>query len=186
MLRVGGQTVMEIKCFRLVNASGLSAQSTARSIAGLPPDTVPPLYYAKGNYFTLFVANPFTHLVYPVPISAGLGIHLGFDLGGQATFGPDVEWIAAPDYEVSIERAPLFYEAIRRYWPDLPDSALQPGYVGIRPKLAPEGKPPADFAIQGPEVHRIAGLVNLYGIESPGLTSSLAIADHVARLLKAS
>ena len=185
VLRVGGQAVMEINCCRLVNAGGLSAQSTARSIAGLAPETVPPLYYAKGNYFTLFIANPFTRLVYPVPMSAGLGIHLGLDLGGQAKFGPDVEWIAAPNYEVSKDRAPLFYKAIRRYWPDLPDDALQPGYVGVRPKLAPEGEPPSDFAIQGPEVHGIAGLVNLYGIESPGLTSSLAIADHVAGLLEA-
>lgn len=180
MLRVGGESAMEIVCQTLVNSAGLGAQAVAASITGVPAETIPRLYYAKGNYFTLSGRNPFSRLIYPVPGSASLGLHLGIDLGGQAKFGPDVEWIDTPDYEVSLEREPIFYESIRRYWPGLPDGALLPGYVGVRPKLVPAGSPPADFAIHGPETHGVPGLVNLYGIESPGLTSSLAIADHVA------
>jgi len=180
VLQVGGEAGMEIECQTLVNSAGLDAQSVAASIAGVPANTIPHLYFAKGNYFILSGRNPFSRLIYPVPGSASLGLHLGIDLGGQAKFGPDVEWIDAPNYEVSLEREPKFYESIRRYWPDLPDGALQPGYVGVRPKLVPAGSPPADFAIHGLETHGIPGLVNLFGIESPGLTSSLAIAEYIA------
>ncbi len=183
VLRVGGGAPTEIACERLVNAAGLQAQTVAGLIEGFPRHTVPPLYFAKGNYFTLAGGHPFTHLIYPLPEPGGLGIHLGLDLGGQAKFGPDVEWVDALDYEVSVERAPSFYQSIRRYWPELADGTLQPGYVGVRPKLVPAGEPPADFAVHGPETHGVAGLVNLFGIESPGLTSSLALADEVAARL---
>jgi L-2-hydroxyglutarate oxidase LhgO len=165
----------------LVNCAGLDAQSISASIAGLPPQTIPKLSYAKGNYFALPGRAPFTHLIYPVPETGGLGVHLTLDLGGQAKFGPDVEWVERPDYTVDAARAERFYAAIRTYWPGLPDGALVPGYAGIRPKL-PAADAAADFMIQGPQAHRIEGLINLYGIESPGLTSALAIGDYVARM----
>ncbi|MFQ5763680.1 MAG: NAD(P)/FAD-dependent oxidoreductase [Rhodospirillales bacterium] len=180
---VGGAEPMTLRCRRLVNAAGLAAQAVAAAIEGFPTDAVPPLYYAKGNYFTLAGKSPFRRLIYPVPVVGGLGTHSTVDLAGQTKFGPDVEWVATPDYDVDPARAGRFYEAIRRYWPGLPDGALQPGYVGVRPKLVPEGEPAADFVIQGPGDHGIDGLVNLFGIESPGLTSALSIADHVAKLL---
>ena len=167
----------------LVNCAGLGAQRIAGAIEGLPRETIPALSYAKGNYFTLASRAPFTHLIYPVPERGGLGVHLTLDLGGQAKFGPDVEWIETPDYTVDPTRAERFYAAIRSYWPGLPDGALAPGYAGIRPKL-PAADAAADFVIQGRETHGIAGLVNLYGIESPGLTSALAIAEHVAAMTK--
>ena len=144
---------------------------------------MPPLYYAKGNYFTLTGKSPFQRMIYPVPVEAGLGTHSSTDLGGQTKFGPDVEWIEEPDYVVDPARAEKFAITIRRYWPGLPDGALQPGYVGIRPKLVPQGVPRGDWVIHGPETHGAAGIVNLYGIESPGLTASLAIADYAAGLL---
>ncbi len=185
VLEVGGEVPMQISCDQFVNAAGLHAQSVARKFKGLAPETIPPTFYAKGNYFTLGMKSPFRHLVYPVPIPGGLGIHSIFDMGGHTKFGPDVEWVDSLDYGVDPSRSKGFYSAIRRYWPDLPDGALQPGYAGIRPKLAgPEGgKWGTDFVIQGPKSHGVAGLVNLYGIESPGLTSSLAIAKRVANLL---
>ncbi|MCH8237482.1 MAG: NAD(P)/FAD-dependent oxidoreductase [Proteobacteria bacterium] len=182
-VNVGGAEPTEIRCRHFINAAGLSAQSVAGGIGGFPAETVPPLYYAKGNYFTIAGKSPFRRLIYPVPGPVGLGVHLSFDMGGQCKFGPDVEWIDSPDYDVDPGRAGQFYKAIRRYWPDLEDGALQPGYVGVRPKLAPEGETPADFTILGPETHGIDGVVNLFGIDSPGLTSALAIADHVAGLL---
>ena len=182
-VNVGGAEPTEIRCRHFINAAGLSAQSVAGGIGGFPAETVPPLYYAKGNYFTIAGKSPFRRLIYPVPGPVGLGVHLSFDMGGQCKFGPDVEWIDSPDYDVDPGRAGQFYEAIRRYWPDLEDGALQPGYVGVRPKLAPEGETPADFTILCPETHGIDGVVNLFGIDSPGLTSALAIADHVAGLL---
>lgn len=179
VLEVGGEAPSTIKAATVVNAAGLWAQATAQLIAGLPPETIPECHYARGVYFTLSGAQPFSRPVYPVPEPGGLGCHYTVDLGGQGKFGPDVEWIDGVDYTVDESRAERFYDAIRRYWPDLPDGALQPGYAGVRPKLYGRDGPPTDFVIQGPETHGVPGLVNLYGIESPGLTSSLAIAEEV-------
>ena len=184
VLDVGGEAPMELRCRCLVNAAGLGAQAIAHGLDGLARGTIPPLYYAKGNYFTLTGASPFSRMIYPVPGAHALGVHVVLDLAGRTRFGPDIEWIEEPDYAVSPERAASFYEAIRRYWPGLPDGALEAGFAGVRPKLTPAGSAMADFVIQGPESHGIAGLVNLYGLESPGLTSSLAIADEVARRLE--
>ena len=167
----------------LVNAAGLHAQAVARRIDGLAAGTIPPGYYAKGCYFSLAGRAPFSRLVYPMPVKAGLGVHLTIDLGGQARFGPDAEYVDSLDYDVDPRRADSFYEAIRRYWPALPDGALQPGYAGIRPKLQAPGEDPKDFLIQGPADHGLPGLVNLYGIESPGLTASLDLADRVTAAL---
>lgn len=165
----------------VVNAAGLGAPLLARHVAGLRPGSVPRAYYAKGSYFTLAGKAPFSRLVYPVPEAAGLGVHLTLDLAGQAKFGPDVEWVDSPDaLTVEPSRADAFYAEVRRYWPALPDGALQPGYAGIRPKIAPPHAPAADFAIQGSEEHGLRGWVNLFGIESPGLTSALAIAQRVS------
>jgi L-2-hydroxyglutarate oxidase LhgO len=141
------------------------------------------MYYAKGNYFVLSGRAPFTRLIYPVPVKAGLGVHLTLDLAGQARFGPDVEWVEELDYTVDPARGDEFYGAVRKYWPDLPDGALQPGYSGIRPKIQAPGEPAKDFTILGPADHGVNGLVNLFGIESPGLTASLAIAKEVAAKL---
>jgi L-2-hydroxyglutarate oxidase LhgO len=173
----------EIKTKLVINSAGLSAPMLAHGIQGMPKTKIPKAFYCKGNYFTLEGPSPFKHLVYPVPNSAGLGVHVTLDMAGQARFGPDTEWIEHPEYDVDIKRAEVFYEAIRRYWPGLKDSALQPGYVGVRPKIAGSNDPSADFLIQGPKDHGIAGLVNLFGIESPGLTAALSIADHVYCLL---
>ncbi len=168
----------------LVNSAGLDAPALAQRIQGLEPQYVPKNYFAKGNYFTLAGRSPFKHLIYPVPEGAGLGVHLTIDLGGQARFGPDVQWVSsATDLVVDPARADGFYAEVRKYWPALQDGALQPGYAGIRPKLQPAQDGPADFVIQGPPKHGLAGLVNLFGIESPGLTSALAIARHVLALL---
>ena len=185
VLEVGGEAPMEISCRQLVNAAGLHAQSVAQNLKGLALETVPPIFHAKGNYFTLGMKSPFRHLIYPVPVPGGLGTHSVLDIGGQTKFGPDVEWVESPDYDVDPSRAEGFYSAIRRYWPELPDGVLQPGYAGVRPKLARQegGKWGADFVLQGRESHGVTGLVNLYGIESPGLTSSLAIAERVAGLV---
>ncbi|MDZ7686579.1 MAG: NAD(P)/FAD-dependent oxidoreductase [Gammaproteobacteria bacterium] len=170
---------------RLVNAAGLGAQKLAAACDFLDPAFVPPLYYGKGNYFTLAGKSPFQRLIYPVPepSGAGLGVHATLDLGGQVKFGPDVQYVDGENYRVDADRKGPFAEAVRRYFPALDTEALEPGYVGIRPKLAPPGEAPADFVVQDHAVHGVAGLVNLYGIESPGLTSSLAIADHVERRL---
>jgi L-2-hydroxyglutarate oxidase LhgO len=184
LLNVGGDQPMQLRCNRLINAAGLGAQPLAQALRGLDPKTVPPLYYSKGNYFSLTGKTPFTHLVYPAPDDTWLGVHLTLDLGGRARFGPDVEWVDRLDYTVDPARADSFYEAIRRYWPGLPDGALQPAYCGIRPKLTPAGATALDWMIQGPGAHGVPRLVNLFGIESPGLTSSLAIAEEVARLLE--
>jgi L-2-hydroxyglutarate oxidase LhgO len=148
----------------------------------MPAAKVPRAYYAKGNYFTLAGRSPFSRLIYPVPHPGGLGTHLTLDLAGQARFGPDVEWVDRIDYSVDPARAALFYAAIRRYWPGLPDDALHPAYSGIRPKIVPPEIAVQDFLVQGPADHGVPGLVNLFGIESPGLTASLALADHVAAL----
>lgn len=182
-LSFGGAEPMELSCSVLINAAGLAAPDLATKIAGIPADTIPKAYYCKGSYFTLAGRAPFSRLIYPVPEAAGLGVHLTLDLGGQAKFGPDTEWIDTENYDIDATRADSFYAAIRSYWPQLADGALQPGYTGIRPKISPPGAPAADFVISGPAVHGVPGLVNLFGIESPGLTSSLAIADEVlARL----
>jgi L-2-hydroxyglutarate oxidase LhgO len=182
-----------LRCRELVNAAGLWAPQLSRRI-GPRPDAAPPLpglHLCKGNYFSLAVRSPFDRLIYPVPEADGLGVHLTLDLAGQARFGPDVQWLDglddpdAIDYQVDPQRVAGLAEAIRRYWPDLPDNALRPDYAGVRPKLASPGQPPGDFRIDGPVRHGMAGLVELFGIESPGLTASLAIAEHVADLLGA-
>ncbi|MCK8783799.1 NAD(P)/FAD-dependent oxidoreductase [Roseomonas sp. NAR14] len=178
-VEVGGAEPMALRCRTLVNSAGLHAPALARSLAGMPEALVPPAYFAKGNYFTLAGRSPFSRLIYPVPVPGGLGTHLTIDLGGQARFGPDVEWVDRIEYEVEPARGALFYDAIRRYWPGLKDGALQPGYSGIRPKTVPPGAPGQDFVIQGERVHGIPGLLHLFGIESPGLTASLAIAELV-------
>ena len=181
-LEVGGSMPMQLRTRLLINSAGLHAPAVAARIAGLAERFVPTAYYAKGNYYTLSgCGRPFGRLVYPVPEQAGLGIHVTIDLAGDTRFGPDVEWLESLDYDVDPARADVFYAAIRTYWPELPDGALQPGYAGIRPKIAPRGTPAADFVVQGPEVHGVPGLVNLFGIESPGLTASLALAGEVAR-----
>ncbi len=146
--------------------------------------SIPPQYFAKAHYYTLSGRSPFHRLVYPVATHAFLGVHVTLDLGGQARFGPDVSWVDGVDYTFDHSREPLFYQAIRHYYPGLKDGALQPGYTGIRPKISGPNEPAADFLIQGPADHGVAGLVNLYGIESPGLTASMAIAEHVQRLLR--
>ncbi len=182
-LSVGGAEPSELQCRTLVNAAGLHAPALARRIEGMSADRIPGAWYAKGSYFTLAGRAPFTRLIYPVPVPGGLGVHLTIDLGGQAKFGPDVEWVDGLDYQVDPRRAEVFYAAVRRYWPALPDGALAPGYAGIRPKTVPPGAPGQDFVVQGPAEHGVAGLVNLFGIESPGLTASLALAEVVQHSL---
>ncbi len=168
----------------VVNAAGLNAPALALHCRGLDSARVPRTAWAKGNYFTLAGRAPFSHLIYPVPQAAGLGVHLTLDLGGQARFGPDVQWVeSAEDLQVDLARAPGFYADIRSYWPALPDGALQPGYAGMRPKIHGPDEPAGDFLIEGPAEHGLAGLVNLFGIESPGLTSALAIGDYVRTLV---
>ena len=181
-LDIGGADPLTLSCELVVNAAGLEAPLIARNIAGMPQNAVPTRYFAKGNYFMLAIRSPFSHLIYPVPEPGGLGVHLTLDLGGQAKFGPDVEWVETIDYNVDPARGERFYRAIRRYWPDLPDGSLQPGYAGVRPKIVPPSIAAQDFVVQGPREHGVAGLINLFGIESPGLTSSLALADHVAEI----
>jgi len=183
-LEVGGTAQMSLSCRRLVNATGLQAPALARRMEGLAPETVPSPYLCKGNYFSLTGRAPFRHLIYPAPEAAGLGIHMTLDLAGQARFGPDVEWVEQEDYQVDPTRAEVFYPAIRNYWPDLPDQGLQPAYSGIRPKISAPGEPARDFLISSETEHRIPGLINLFGIESPGLTSCLAIATKVRPLLE--
>ncbi len=188
VLRVGGDAPFEIETGLLVNSTGLQAPALARRIDGLDATHVPATWFAKGNYYALAGRSPFTRLVYPVPEPGGLGVHLTLDLAGQARFGPDVEWLDARspddiDYAVDPARADRFYAAIRRYWPALKDGALAPAYSGVRPKLQGPGQPASDFVLQGPATHGVAGLMNLYGIESPGLTASLAIAAEVAHRL---
>jgi L-2-hydroxyglutarate oxidase LhgO len=186
VLHVGGSD--PILCSILVNSAGLKAPSVARKVEGYRPELAPPEYYAKGNYYSLARRSPFSRLVYPIPEPGGLGVHVTLDLAGQARFGPDVEWVdrigGKEDYAVDPRRAERFYAAIRRYWPAWSDGALTPGYSGIRPKTAGPGEPAPDFRIQGPGEHGVAGLVHLFGIESPGLTSSLALAKAVLAQLQ--
>jgi L-2-hydroxyglutarate oxidase LhgO len=173
----------------LVNSASLHAPALARRFEGLDPRFVPREYFSKGNYYSLAGRAPFTHLVYPAPADAWLGVHLTLDLGGQAKFGPDQEWLdvgsaAEIDYAVDPRRADRFYAEVRRYWPGLPDGSLQPSYSGVRPKIHAPDVPAPDFRIDGPQLHGVGGLVNLFGIESPGLTSALAIGEHVLSLLE--
>jgi len=181
-IETGGEAPMTLACDLLINAAGLGAPAVARGIEGMPTELIPTAYLAKGNYFSCSSRAPFSHLIYPVPEPGGLGVHLTLDLAGQARFGPDVEWIDHVDYAVDPARAERFYPAIRKYWPTLPDGALMPSYSGIRPKIVPPDVATQDFLIQGPSEHGVSGLINLFGIESPGLTSSLAIADQVGEL----
>ena len=175
---------MTIETRLLVNSAGLRAPTVAGSLEGFAKQFIPGEFYAKGNYYSLSGKNPFSRLVYPVPEPGGLGVHVTLDLAGQARFGPDVEWIDRIEYAVDPRRAERFYAAIRRYWPALPDGALIPGYAGIRPKTAGPSAPAPDFDIQGPRAHGVAGLVHLFGIESPGLTASLALARLVLEELR--
>lgn len=184
-LRVTTLDGTELAARFVVNAAGLAAVAMARRVEGLDASLLPRASYAKGNYFTLAGKAPFSRLIYPVPEHAGLGVHLTLDLGGQAKFGPDVQWVDDPsDLRVDPRRGDAFYAEVRQYWPALPDGALQAGYAGIRPKIGGPHEPAADFLLQGPQQHGVQGLVNLLGIESPGLTSSLAIAAEVRRLLQ--
>ena len=181
-IRSAGEPV-EVKARTVINSAGLAAEHVARRIDGLPQRVVPRIRFAKGNYFVYRGKHPFRHLVYPVPEPGGLGVHVTLDLNGQARFGPDVQWIDAPDYSVDESRRDRFHDAIRTWWPKVDRDRLAPGYVGVRAKLIRPGDPPGDFMIQGPTEHGIPGLVNLYGIESPGLTSSLAVAEQVVQAL---
>ncbi len=174
----------QLRARMVVNCAGLHATQLAASIEEFPTEHIPRTHYARGHYFSLAGRAPFRHLVYPIPEPGGLGVHLTLDLAGQARFGPDVEWIDTLDYAVDTERAPRFYSAIRRFWPALADGQLIPAYAGIRPKIAGPGES-ADFRIDGPQQHGIPTVINLFGIESPGLTASLAIADHVAGMADA-
>ena len=180
---VGGGERVSLIGDVVVNAAALGAQDIARSIEGFDPSLVPTLHYAKGNYFYLTGRSPFSHLVYPMPSDAWLGVHVGLDLGNRCRFGPDLHWVDSLDYDVDASRIESFYASIRRYYPALGDGALLPDYTGIRPKIYGPGETAPDFIIQGRETHGIDGLVNLFGIESPGLTSSLAIAEEVAALV---
>ncbi len=182
VLEVGGDEPMRLEAQILINCAGLNAPAVARTLEGLAPSAVPANHFTKGNYYSLAGRAPFSRLIYPVPVPGGLGVHLTLDLAGQARFGPDVEAIERIDYRVDPSRANAFYAEIRKYWPALADGALQPAYSGIRPKLGTPQSPLADFVIQGPRDHGVRGLVNLLGIESPGLTSSLAIAVQVRAL----
>lgn len=186
-LDIGGDAPTTVVCRTLVNAAGLGAQRLARAIEGASPDAIPPLVLAKGSYFGCAGKPAFTRLIYPAPVDGGLGVHLTLDLAGRMRFGPDVEWLdqadpARVDFRVDPRRSDGFYAAVRRYWPAMPDDVLSPDYAGCRPKLARRGEPAADFRVDGPERHQLEGLVNLFGIESPGLTASLAIARAAADL----
>jgi L-2-hydroxyglutarate oxidase LhgO len=182
-LQVGGDEPASVDCTSLVNCAGLAAPAVARTIDPLARQDLPQARFAKGHYYSLSGRSPFRHLVYPVAEAAGLGIHVTFDLAGRAKFGPDVQWIDAIDYTFDESRRGRFRDAIRRYFPALDERRLEPDYTGIRPKISGPDEPAADFRIDGPDVHGIAGLVNLMGIESPGLTAALSIADYVSELL---
>jgi L-2-hydroxyglutarate oxidase LhgO len=183
---------LQLRARTVVNAAGLTAPALSRRIEGLPPSSIPNAHFCKGHYFSLQGRAPFSRLIYPVHTAAGLGTHLTLDMGGQARFGPDVEWLegetaqtsATPDelglrFDVDETRRMRFEQDIRRYWPGLPNDALVPAYSGTRPKVVGPGEPAADFIISGPATHGVAGWVGLYGIESPGLTSCLALAERV-------
>jgi L-2-hydroxyglutarate oxidase LhgO len=180
----GGTEAGTIPVDAVINSAGLGAQAIARGTDGYPSERVPPLVFGKGNYFGCLGKPAFSRLIYPAPVEGGLGTHLTIDLAGRMRFGPDVEWVKTEAYEVDPSRAAIFYASIRRFWPGLPDGALVPDYAGIRPKLTGPGEPPADFMIDGPAEHGLPGIVHLFGIESPGLTCCLSIADDVADRLE--
>ncbi len=182
-LSFGGAEAMDITATTVINATGLSAPAVAKRLSGQPAELIPPAYYCKGSYFTLSGRSPFSRLIYPMPDEAGLGVHLTVDLGGQAKFGPDTEWVDGENYDIDPRRADSFYAAVRSYWPALPDGALQPGYTGIRPKIVGPGQAAADFMIAGPGTHGVPGLVNLFGIESPGLTACIALGRATRKAL---
>ncbi len=187
-VRVGGAEPMAVQARQVVNAAGLHAQALARRIHGLDPTRVPAQHWARGHYFALPGRPAFGRLIYPLPEPGGLGVHLTLDLGGQMRFGPDVQWVpvtpfGAEDYAVDPARAAGFDEAIRRFWPELPAGCLQPAYAGLRPKVSGPGEPAGDFVFSGPAEHGLPGLLNLFGIESPGLTAALAIGEQVAQRL---
>ncbi|WP_390344411.1 NAD(P)/FAD-dependent oxidoreductase [Variovorax boronicumulans] len=187
VVEVGGAEATSVLCNTVVNAAGLGAQQVASRIDGMPPGLIPPLYYAIGHYFSLARKSPFRHLVYPAGREGALRAHVTLDLGGQCKFGPDLSWRDGIDYSFDASREAAFYQSVRRYYPALQDGELQPGYTGIRPRLAGPGSSmhntATDFVIQTPQDHGIAGLVNLFGVESPGLTASLALGEHVADLV---
>jgi len=191
ILEIGGADGMQIQTRLLINCAGMSAPAIAKKIECLALEQIPRAYFAKGNYFSLTGKSPFSHLIYPIPEPGGLGVHLTLDMGGQAKFGPDVEWLDIEseeqiDYSVDASRGDDFYEAVRRYWPGLKDGSLQPDYSGVRAKIVPPNVPAGDFCFNGPQDHGLQGLFNLYGFESPGLSSSLAIAKHLEGLIKSS
>ena len=190
-LDIGGPDGMKLQTKLLINCAGMSAPAVAQKIEGIEKDQIPKAYFAKGNYFSLSGKSPFTHLIYPIPEPGGLGVHLTLDMAGQAKFGPDVEWLDIEseeqiDYTVDAKRGEGFYAAVRKYWPDLKDNALQPDYSGVRAKIVPPNSPAGDFCFNTPQDHGLQGLYNLYGFESPGLTSSIAIARHLEGLIKSS
>jgi L-2-hydroxyglutarate oxidase LhgO len=180
VIEVGGDAPMQLRTRTLINSAGLGAQEVATRLSGFPSSLIPPRHLAKGNYYSMTGRQPFSHLVYPMPAASVLGVHVTIDLTGRCRFGPDLEWVQTLDYDVDPARAEKFYDAVRTYFPALEDGSLQPDYCGIRPKLHGPGEPQPDFIVQGPKTHGISGLVNLFGIESPGLTASLALADRVA------
>ncbi|MGQ0531199.1 MAG: NAD(P)/FAD-dependent oxidoreductase [Caulobacteraceae bacterium] len=182
-IRVGGDAPTSVSSRNLIISAGLAAQACAAAVEGFPAARIPKQYLAKGNYFSLSMKAPFQRLIYPPPVPGALGTHYRRDLGGIARFGPDIEWITEENYVVDPSRGESFYEAIRTFWPGLPDGALTPDYVGIRPKIHGPGEPQPDFVLDSPADHGVAGLVCLFGIESPGLTSSLAIGEEVQRRL---
>ncbi|MEM7253491.1 MAG: NAD(P)/FAD-dependent oxidoreductase [Pseudomonadota bacterium] len=181
VLDIGGDAPMSIDCRTVINSAGLGAQKVASSIDGVAQTTIPPLHLAKGNYYSMLGKQPFNHLVYPMPAAGVLGVHVTIDLSGRCRFGPDLEYIDSLNYDVDPTRSQKFYDAVRTYFPELADDSLQPDYCGVRPKLHALGEPQPDFTIHGPEVHGVPGLINMFGIESPGLTASLALADLVVR-----
>jgi L-2-hydroxyglutarate oxidase LhgO len=182
-VNIGGSDPTTVTARRLILAPGLQAQDCARLVDGFPPARIPALHLGKGSYFALSGAAPFRRLIYPPPIPGALGIHYRRDLGGQARFGPDLQYVDTIDYVVDPARVTYFEEYVRRFWPGLPEGVLTPDYAGIRPKLHGPDEPQPDFRIDGADVHGLEGLVSLFGIESPGLTSSLAIGEEVATML---
>ena len=190
-LDIGGPDGMKLQTKLLINCAGMSAPAVAQKIEGLESNQIPKAYFAKGNYFSLSGKSPFTHLIYPIPEAGGLGVHLTLDMAGQAKFGPDVEWLDIEneeqiDYTVDVKRGEGFYAAVRKYWPELKDNSLQPDYSGVRAKIVPPNTPAGDFCFNTPQDHGLQGLYNLYGFESPGLTSSIAIARYLEGKIKSS
>lgn len=177
--------VMTLDCARIINTAGHGARDVALAIGGMTPDAVPPRYFAKGQYFTTAKRPPFSHLIYPMPSGGGLGIHLTLDTGGGARFGPDIQWVETPDYEVNPEDRMKFHRSISEYWPELEPQDLTPAWAGVRPKIVADGSVFQDFTIQEADTHGAVGVTCLYGIDSPGLTSSLALGDYVADLIEA-